>query len=213
MSYCKLREHWTRECSEKKRVDQSKKKDTFGGALRDTKGKSGSQSQVPAQKDSAGGKTGSMNIVVKNARCLPRITLKISGGRTVEAALDSCATDSFVRETLLPKEVNMSSLNNGDMWRSATGHEVKPKGYVTLRFRTPTRENVKATVAVLAEDDPMPHDFLIMRANLWKETQDVVDVIYPVELPTEEVVMTGLRELVNDADLDRAESTASRAGP
>ncbi|KAL6067883.1 Gypsy retrotransposon integrase-like protein 1 [Balamuthia mandrillaris] len=55
----------------------------------------------------------------------------------------------------------MSSLHNGDMWRSATGHEVKPKGYVTLRFRTPTRENVKATVAVLAEDDPMPHNFLI----------------------------------------------------
>ncbi|KAL6077630.1 hypothetical protein QOT17_002098 [Balamuthia mandrillaris] len=47
------------------------------------------------------------------------------------------------------------------LWRSATGHEVKPKGYVTLCFRMPTCENVKATVAVLVEDDPMPHDFLI----------------------------------------------------
>ncbi|KAL6067884.1 hypothetical protein QOT17_008569 [Balamuthia mandrillaris] len=42
---CKSREHWTRECSEKKRVDQSKKKDTFGGALRDTKGKSGAKAR------------------------------------------------------------------------------------------------------------------------------------------------------------------------
>ncbi|KAL6064699.1 hypothetical protein QOT17_010742 [Balamuthia mandrillaris] len=55
---CKSREHGTRECSEKKHVDQSKKKDTFDGALQDTKGKSGTQSQAPAWKDSAGGKTG-----------------------------------------------------------------------------------------------------------------------------------------------------------
>ncbi|KAL6052116.1 hypothetical protein QOT17_018773 [Balamuthia mandrillaris] len=93
---CKSREHWTRECSEKKRVNQSKKKDTFGSALRDNRGKSGSQSQAPAQKDSAGGRTGSTNIVVKNACCLLRMSLKISGGRTVEAVLDSCATDSFI---------------------------------------------------------------------------------------------------------------------
>ncbi|KAL6055440.1 hypothetical protein QOT17_016715 [Balamuthia mandrillaris] len=136
-------------------------KDTFGGALWNTKGKSGSQSQALAQKDSAGGRTGLMNIVIKNTHCLPRMSMKISRGRTIEAVLDSCATDSFIRQTLLPKGVKISSLHNGDMWRSATGHEVKLKGYVTLRFWTSTRENVKATVAVLAEDDLMPHDLLI----------------------------------------------------
>ncbi|KAL6041053.1 hypothetical protein QOT17_025124 [Balamuthia mandrillaris] len=101
---CKSREHWTRECSEKKHVNQSKKKDTFDGALRDTKDKSGSQSQVPTQKDSTDGRTGSINIVVKNACCLLSMSMKISGGRTVEAMLDFCATDSFVKQTLFPKK-------------------------------------------------------------------------------------------------------------
>ncbi|KAL6048529.1 hypothetical protein QOT17_020969 [Balamuthia mandrillaris] len=87
------------------------------------------------------------------------------------------------------------------MWRSATGHEVKPKGYVTLRFQMPTYKNVKATIAVLAEDDPMLHDLLI-GWDILEETQDVVDIIYPVELPIEEEVMMGLRELMNDANLD-----------
>ncbi|KAL6067888.1 hypothetical protein QOT17_008573 [Balamuthia mandrillaris] len=93
------------------------------------------------------------------------MSMKISVGRTVEAVLDSCTTDSF------------------------------------------TRENVKATVAVLAEDDPMIKDLIK------KETQDVVDVIYPVELPTEEEVMTGLRARERRRPGYRAESTASRAGP
>ncbi|KAL6061837.1 hypothetical protein QOT17_012559 [Balamuthia mandrillaris] len=106
----------------------------------------------------------------------------------------------------------------------------------------PTRENVKATVAILAEDDLMPHDLLIgwdileaqqhwlllteskpvdsssgysdddrsrlravpflIRRVIPHQHQDVMDVIYPVELPTEEEVMTSLRELMNDTDLD-----------
>ncbi|KAL6046883.1 hypothetical protein QOT17_021946 [Balamuthia mandrillaris] len=132
----------------------------YNSTLQDTKGKSGSQSQAPAQKDSADGRTGSKNIVVKNTRCLLMMSIKISRGRTIEAMLDSCATDSFIQQTLLPKGVKISSLHNGDMWRSATGHKVKLKGYITLHFRTPTHKNIKATIAILAEDDPM-------LANLW----------------------------------------------
>ncbi|KAL6079417.1 hypothetical protein QOT17_001041 [Balamuthia mandrillaris] len=84
----------------------------------DKKGKSGSQSQVLAQKDSTGGRTGSTNIVVKREKMWKNRTLPCKSTELIDSQEREQVLHRWM-DLAMKERLRLGTLNGNRLWKPA----------------------------------------------------------------------------------------------